>query len=679
MDWLGPALTNIFALHNLAYLLAAVAGGILVGALPGLTGTMAIALLVPFTYGLTPETALIILGGVYVGAMYGGSIAAILINTPGAPASIATTFDGYPMAASGRAEQALIASATSSGIGGLLGTIVLLFFSPILAGISLKFGPPEFFWLGVMGLTIIASLSAKSLVKGVLGGLFGVLISTIGLSPSTGVVRLTFGNSYLLGGVEIIIALIGLFCIPQVLSMTEKSGQLKNLDCFKPKTGITVSTMLEVVQRWGNIIRSSVIGVIVGIIPGAGGNVAGLLSYQEAMRASKHKDSFGKGNIGGVIASETANNAEVEGSLIPLLTLGIPGAPQAAVLYGALILQGLRPGAELYTGRGAVITYTFILSLFLANIMMFIIGISASRYYARALKLPNYLLMPIVLSLSVVGTFASRNSVFDVAVMLLLGLIAFAGTKVALSPAPIALGVILGPIIERGLVESIQLSRATGSLAALFFTRPLSLVLIALTLISMGWPLYVKLKEYRKSLPVDRSATRTSDFGETASRPSERQPAGTCNHRQANLYLGFPGLMLAVVAGWQLMEVDLQTAILPACAAAMIALLSIGLLIHGWMLDSPEKPAKADSPPLNHSATRLAVIIAIIYVVLMGVAGFFVTTFAVLFSLGLLLTPEGRKRNQITKILVSAAITCTAFYVVFVMFFNVPFPAGWLY
>ena len=195
----------------------------------------------------------------------------------------------------------------------------------------------------------------------------------------------------------------------------------------------------------------------------------------------------------------------------------------------------------------------------------------------------------------------------------------------------------------------------------------------------MGWPLYVKLKEYRKSLPVDPSATRTSDSGETASRSSERQPAGTCNHRQANLYLGFPGLMLAVVAGWQLMEVDLQTAILPGCAAAMIALLSIGLLIHGWMLDSPEKPAKADSPPLNHSATRLAVIIAIIYVVLMGVAGFFVTTFAVLFSLGLLLTPEGRKRNQITKILVSAAITCTAFYVVFVIFFNVPFPAGWLY
>ena len=192
MDWLGPAVANVFAIGNLVWLTIAVAGGILVGALPGLTGTMAIALLVPFTYGFSPETALIVLGGVYVGAMYGGSIAAILINTPGAPAAIATTFDGYPMARKGQAEEALSAAATGSGVGGLLGTVALLFFAPALAIVSLKFGPPEYFWLGILGLTIIASLSAKSLYKGMMGGLFGVLLSTIGLSPSTGVARLTF-------------------------------------------------------------------------------------------------------------------------------------------------------------------------------------------------------------------------------------------------------------------------------------------------------------------------------------------------------------------------------------------------------------------------------------------------------------------------------------------------------
>jgi putative tricarboxylic transport membrane protein len=237
MEWIGPALANVFSPLDLLVMVAGVAGGILVGALPGLTGTMAIALLVPFTYSLRPDASLVMLGGVYVGAMYGGSISAILINTPGAPAAIATTFDGYPMAQKGQAEEALATSATGSAIGGILGTVVLLLFSPVLAAISLRFGPPEYFWLGILGLTIIASLSAKSLPKGLLGGLFGVLISTIGLSPSTGVARMTFNVSDLLGGVEIIIALIGLFCIPQVFNMVEKIG---HGDSGFPSPGRTV-------------------------------------------------------------------------------------------------------------------------------------------------------------------------------------------------------------------------------------------------------------------------------------------------------------------------------------------------------------------------------------------------------------------------------------------------------
>ena len=444
MEWIGPAIANVFSPLDLIVMIAGVAGGILVGALPGLTGTMAIALLVPFTYGLRPDASLVMLGGVYVGAMYGGSISAILINTPGAPAAIATTFDGYPMAQKGQAEEALATSATGSAIGGILGTVVLLLFSPVLATISLRFGPPEYFWLGILGLTIIASLSAKSLPKGLLGGLFGVLISTVGLSPSTGVARMTFNVSNLLGGVEIIVALIGLFCIPQVFKMAEKSENDSGIAAFRPQAGRSYKAMLLVFKRWGNLIRSSVIGIIVGIIPGAGGNVAGLLSYQEAMRAARDKSQFGQGAVDGVIASETANNAEVEGSLIPLLTLGIPGAPQAAVLFGALLLQGLRPGPELFKGEGAIICYTFILSLFLANIVMFILGFFGSRIYARALNLPPHVLMPVVLALSVVGSFAGRNSSFDVGIMLFLGILAYGGTKVAVAPAPIALGVILG-------------------------------------------------------------------------------------------------------------------------------------------------------------------------------------------------------------------------------------------
>jgi putative tricarboxylic transport membrane protein len=673
MDWLSPAVGNIFEITNLLFLLAGVSGGILVGALPGLTGTMAIALLVPFTYGLSGDTALIMLGGVYVGAMYGGSISAILINTPGAPAAIATTFDGYPMAVNGRAEEALVTSAVSSGIGGLIGTMALLFFSPLLAAVALRFGPPEYFWLGILGLTIIASLSAKSLAKGLFGGLFGVLLSTIGMSPSTGVSRLTFNISDLLGGVEIIVALIGLFCIPQVLSMTENGKLTGGPSTLKSQPVNIMKVISTVLGRWGNIIRSSVIGVIVGIIPGAGGNVAGLLSYQEAVRASNDKNSFGQGNIEGVIASETANNAEVEGSLIPLLTLGIPGAPQAAVLYGALLLQGLRPGPELFTGRGAIITYTFILSLFLANIFMLVIGLTASKYYAKALKLPTYLLMPLVLSLSIVGSFAGRNSIFDVGIMVILGLIAYGGMKIALAPATIALGVILGPIIERGLVESMMLSRATGSLLQLFFMRPLSFVLVTMTLLSAAWPLWVKYKEHQKTTksPTSKIATLS------------QKKHGALNHFGSNICLGISGIVIFAVTLLNLTDVDLQSAILPRVSVTLMAMISIGFLVKAWTIGREKKMAietiETIDKTWNPKTVIITILITLSYVGLLNVFGFFCTSFSVLVALGFLLAPKTTTINKLPKILLSAALTCAAFYWVFVKLFNVPFPTGILF
>ncbi|MCG8511818.1 MAG: tripartite tricarboxylate transporter permease [Rhodospirillales bacterium] len=670
MDWLGPAIGNVFALGNILWLFTAVAGGILVGALPGLTGTMAIALLVPFTYGMSPESALIVLGGVYVGAMYGGSIAAILINTPGAPAAIATTFDGYPMASQGRAEEALSAAATGSGIGGIIGTVVLLFFAPALAIVSLKFGPPEYFWLGIMGLTIIASLSAKSLLKGFFGGLLGVLLSTIGLSPSTGEARLTFDVTDLLGGVEVIVALIGLFCVPQVLKMAEQARQREGLVLYKPEKGRSRKTLFYVLSQWGNLIRSSVVGVIVGIIPGAGGNVAGLLSYQETVRVSKDKESFGKGNVKGVIASETANNAAVEGSLVPLLTLGIPGAPQAAVLYGALLLHGLRPGAELFTGTGAVITYTFIFSLFLANAMMFAIGISASRIYARALNLPTNLLMPVVLALSVVGAFAGRNSPFDVGMMLALGLIAYGGMKVGLAAAPIALGVILGPIMERGLVESMMLSRATGSLFELFFTRPLSLILIFLTVISVAWPLILRYWGFWR-----RKGTEKPDAH------SHARAKGDPHARfMPNIWIGIPGLLVAAITFSQLTDVELQTAIVPWVCAGLIALLSLWFLLVAarTRLGGKLTPKAADKSETDRKTAIQALGIAIAYVVLIPYVGFFVTTFVVMVSLGWLLASAEVRRRQLLRNLLTALFVCIAFYGVFAQVFHVPFPAGFL-
>ncbi|MDX9860925.1 MAG: tripartite tricarboxylate transporter permease [Rhodospirillales bacterium] len=670
MEWLGPAVANIIAPGNVLGLTLAVAGGILVGALPGLTGTMAIALMVPFTYPLSPEAALIILGGIYVGAMYGGSISAILINTPGAPAAIATTFDGYPMATQGRAEEALCAAATGSGVGGLLGTVVLLFFAPALAVVSLKFGPPEYFWLGILGLTIIASLSARNIYKGLLGGLFGVLLSTIGLSPTTGEARLTFDTTDLLGGVEVIVALIGLFCVPQVLIMAREARRQEGLVLFTPERGRTRRTFFLVLRHWGNLVRSSIIGVIVGIIPGAGGNVAGLLSYQETVRAANDKESFGKGNIDGVIASETANNAAVEGSLVPLLTLGIPGAPQAAVLYGALLLHGLRPGAELFTGHGAVVTYTFILSLFLANLIMFGIGISASRFYARALNLPANLLMPVVLALSVVGAFAGRNSPFDVAIMMALGLVAYGGLKVGLAAAPIALGVILGPIMERGLVESMMLARATGGLLELLFTRPLSLVLIAMTVVSVGWPLIAKAwNRMRGRQPL------------SPGKPvAESAPTDGLGRVAADVWLGVPGLAIAAVVGHQLIDVEYQTAVVPGVTAALIAVLSLGFLaragarrLRGPIAVSGRKTGSDG----GHALAAMA--IAVAYVALVPLAGFFVTTFVVVLALGWILAAPEKRRRQAPRIALTAVLVCAAFYGIFAAIFNVPFPRGLLF
>lgn len=669
MDWVGPALNNVFALHNIVFLFAAVAGGIMVGALPGLTGTMAIALMVPFTYALSPESALIILGGVYVGAMYGGSIAAILINTPGAPAAIATTLDGYPMAQQGRAEEALAASATGSGIGGMFGTVVLLFFAPVLAVISLKFGPPEYFWLGILGLTIIASVSAKSMVKGLLGGAIGVLLSTVGLSSSTGEARLIFDSANLLGGIDVIVALIGLFCIPQVLGMAETARSHGGLSLYKPLKGTTLRTIKFVSTCWGNLVRSSVIGTIVGIIPGAGGNVAGLLAYQEAQRAAKDPDSFGHGNIDGVIASETSNNAEVEGSLIPLLTLGIPGAPQAAVLYGALLLHGLRPGPELFSGNGAVITYTFIFSLFVANAMMFIIGITASRVYARALNLPTNMLMPVVLALSVVGSFAGRNSPFDISLMLGLGILAYLGAKVGLTAAPIALGVILGPIMERGLIESIMLSRATGGLTELLFTRPVSLFLIALTLFSAGWPYYTHYKNIKNDKPKGESTGKRMKL-----------PAGSLPPALANLCLAGVAMLVSTIAFFSLRaeDVSVETLVVPMASVTLIILLALVLLFQAFTLHR-DGATLGETKSWDILSTLTAIATAILFVALLNVIGFFTMTFAVIMFLSWFLAPERQQLSSLIKSAFVGLIVAVGFYGVFVHIFHVPFPQGILF
>ena len=487
-------LNNVVSFENLCLVMAGTVAGMVVGSLPGLTATMAVALLVPFTYTMSPVAGLVTLGAIYMGCIYGGAFSAILINTPGTPSSIGTTFDGYPMAKQGRGEEAIVGATIGSAFGGLVGVVALLFLSPPLAEIALKFGPAEYFWVGVFGLTIISSLAAGSFLKGMAGATFGVLISTIGIAPIGGDVRFTFGQPALQGGFDLIVMLIGLFCIPELLTLVLKGVKNHQAVEYKRTKGVLGDTLRKVLAKPGNLIRSSIIGTVVGILPGAGGNIANLVAYNEARRASKEPEKFGTGIVDGVVATETANNAVVGGGMIPLVTLGIPGAPPDAIIYGVLMLQGLRPGPELFAER-ADITYTFMLALGLSAIIMVPVGLYGGRLLTRFVAtLPPKYLIPGIGVLTIVGSYAIRNNYTDVLMMLVFGVIGFGLRALGFHGAPIVLGLILGPIMEAGLVQSYLMGQGYAWPYLTLFVNPLSWLLIGLCCISFLWPYFSHIK-----------------------------------------------------------------------------------------------------------------------------------------------------------------------------------------
>ena len=490
-----------FSPYLLLLLLTGTASGMAVGAMPGLSATLGLALLIPFTFAMEPTPGLVLLGAFYMGAIYGGSFTAILVNTPGTPSSIATTFDGYPMTKQGRSEEAIVAATMGSLVGGLIGVVALVFLAPPLADFSLRFGPQEYFWIAIFGLTIIATLASKSLLKGFLGGALGLLISAIGIAPIGGDVRFTFGTPLLQGGVPLIPALIGLFTIPEVIRLIARRGreEAETVTTEVRSKGHLWGLIRKVLSDPVNVIRSSVIGVIVGILPGAGGSVANLVAYNEAKRASPHPERYGKGEVQGVVASESANNATVGGGMITTLTLGVPGTPPDAIILGVLLLQGLRPGAELFQTQGKLV-YTFMFALAFSAVMMVPVGLIAGRALQRGVvALPARYLAPSIFVLSIVGAYAIRSNVTDVYLMLLIGLVGYLMAVADFSPAPIVLGLILGPIAETGLGQGLLTAAGSSHPWTSFFTRPLSLVLIALSLLSMLWPLYRELRGRRIS------------------------------------------------------------------------------------------------------------------------------------------------------------------------------------
>lgn len=488
---MGAGFIHALSPMNLLTMVASTALGITIGCLPGLSAAMGVALLLPVTFGMDPATGLIVLGGIYCGAIFGGSISAILIHTPGTPASAATAIEGYQLTLKGQAAKALSVACYASFCGGLLSCISLYFFSPLLAELAMQFKSPEYFWLSIFGLTIIAGVSSRSILKGLMSGILGLLISTIGMDPMEGVERFMFGQSTLYNGVNTTCALIGLFSMSQVFILAEKKIiERAKAAKFKMKYGLTRQ---EIKRLMPTITRSWLIGNILGILPGAGATIACFMGYNEARRFSKHKEEFGSGSIEGVAGSEAANNAVTGGSLIPTLTLGIPGESVTAVLMGGLIIHGLQPGPELFSTY-APMTYTFFAGFVLVQFAMLGIGLWGSKVFAQISRLSDSILIPSIVVLCVVGSYAIHNNFVEVIIMFIFGVIGYLVRKFDLNAAAIVLGLILGPIGENGLRRSLYLSDGDPMI---LFSTPLCWMLIILCVVGIFSPIIMGRFEKR--------------------------------------------------------------------------------------------------------------------------------------------------------------------------------------
>jgi putative tricarboxylic transport membrane protein len=474
---------------NILAMILSTAGGIIVGAMPGLSAAMGVALLIPLTFGMPASTGLITLGGMYCGAIFGGSISAILIHTPGTPAAAATAIDGYQLTLQGKAGKALGTAVIASSLGGMLSCISVYFFSPVLAKLAMAFGSPEYFWLSLFGLTIIAGVSTDSILKGLMSGALGLLFACIGMDPMDGVMRYTMGNISLDSGLPFTATLIGLFSMSQVLVLAEqKITKRGNLVKFDDRVMLSKKEFKLISPT---IIRSWIIGNLIGILPGAGASIASFLGYNEARQFSKHKEKFGHGSIEGIAGSEAANNAVTGGSLIPTLTLGIPGESVTAVLMGGLLIQGLQPGPDLFNNH-ADVTYTFFAGFALVQFVMMFLGLFGSRLFAKVSRLSDSILIPCIFALSVVGSYAIRNNLFDVVIMFVFGIIGYLVKKFSLNPAAIVLALILGPTGESGLRRSLALS---GGNPMVLFSSPICIILIALCIFGIFSPVLMKRVE----------------------------------------------------------------------------------------------------------------------------------------------------------------------------------------
>lgn len=489
----------------LLLMLVGVIMGIIFGSIPGFTITMAVALTLPFSFGLEPLPGIALMMGVWLGGASGGLISSVLLGIPGTPSSVATTFDGYPMAKKGEPGRALAIGLWSSFFGSLIGGAILIVGAPLLSKWAIQFGPWEFFALMVLGLSAIASLGNGSLIKGILAGLLGMFFGMFGLDPVLGTERFTFGTVSMMAGFSYLPVLIGIFAFSQLLTEIGKhSGEQSNVDTKISLSYPIGKTLKDMGGSFVNVIRSSVIGTIIGALPGAGSSIANIMSYDVAKKLSKNPELYGTGTKDGIIAAETANNSSEGGALIPTLALGIPGSAVTVMMMGALLVHGIQPGPYFFVSQ-PVLAYGIFLSFFISAILMLVVQSLGIKLFLRINDIPMHFLLPIVIILCALGSFALNNRIFDIWVLLLFGVIGYLMKSSGFSLPAFVLGIILGPLTEENLRRAV----ATSADLSLFFTRPLSGALLGLAILSILYGIITEIRYTKKMKELE--AKKLSD------------------------------------------------------------------------------------------------------------------------------------------------------------------------
>ena len=460
--------------------------GIVIGVLPGLGATTGAALLLPFTLTMDPVHAIAVLATIYVSATFAGSITAILINTPGTSAAAATTFDGFPLAQRGEAGRALGIAVIASTFGGIVSVIVLCFAAPLLARVAYEFRPPEYFALTIFGLSMLASISAGGAVKNLIGGVFGVWLSTIGAERVTAIERFMFGNYELYEGLSFVPVMIGLFAMSELLVQSKMANQAAEYIKMK---AVQLPSRADYKKIWKTVVRSSGIGTFIGILPAEGATVASMIGYSEAKRWSKNKEEFGKGSIEGIAGAESANNAATGGAMVPTMVLGIPGSGTTAIILVGLMVHGLRPGPYLFNEQVTAV-YQIFGSMFVANVMFLLMGLYAAKIFARISLVPAAILWPIVFALSVIGAYALNSSMLDIWIVLIFGVIGFLARRFGFAVAPIAVGLILGKMVEVNLQNSLKIFNGEWWQ---IFTQPLAVFFLVLAFLGLCGPQLFRL------------------------------------------------------------------------------------------------------------------------------------------------------------------------------------------